>query len=49
MCSYPSQDEVRGSLSDNIPNYPGDDDVVVLILVQVEIFFHARDEGVGYV
>ena len=34
-------------LSDDISHCPGNDDVVVLVLIEIEILFHARDECIG--
>lgn len=34
-------------LSDNVAHCPRNDDVIVLIMVKIEVFFHPRDEGIG--
>lgn len=34
-------------LSDDVAHGPRDDDVVVLVLIEVKVFLHAGDEGIG--
>lgn len=34
-------------LSNNVAHRPCHDDIVVLILVKVEVFFHSRDKSIG--
>lgn len=34
-------------LSDDVAYRPGDNNIVVLIVVQVEVLLHARDESIG--
>lgn len=36
-------------LTDDIAYCPGDDDPIVLILIEVEVLFHARDKSIGKV
>ena len=42
-----SQDEIGRPLPNDITNGPGDDDVVVLITIEIEILLHARDESIS--
>jgi len=47
MSAHSGQDEVRRPLSDDVANCPCNDDIIVLISVEIEVFFHSRDESVG--
>lgn len=41
------QDNLAGHLADDVATSPGDIDQVELIAVHLQVFFHARDVGVG--
>lgn len=47
MGAYAGQDEIRRPLSNDVPNSPSNNDIIILIPIKIEILFHTRDERVG--